>query len=447
MVSASAAAPSLADRALPPGPAWPSAVQLWHWVYRPDQLLERCAARFGDTFTLRFPRFPAMVVTCDPALVREVFGAPDRFAAGRANALLRPTLGDGSLMLLDGAAHVDERRRLLPGFQGPRVADLAEPIREAARRTLDRWPVGGEVVVHREMKRITRDVVLRAVLGLAPGHHADDVGAAIEHLVDVGNRPLFTATVDEDGHVRGRAWQAWLSGSPWSRLARAHRDVDHHLMPLIAARRAGDQGPDVASMLAAATDAAGAPLTDRAIRDELITLIVAGHKTTATALTWAVHHVARDPGLWDRLRAEVDAADPSGLDRAVDEAQRLHPALPLVLRQAVGPERLGAWALPAGARVAPSSWLAHRRAAAWPDPLRFDPERFRVRPAPELYFPFGGGARRCLGRAFAVFEMRAVLSELLLRRRLVVSPDHSPRVARRGITFGLADGLPVRVVG
>jgi cytochrome P450 len=427
-------------------------VQLYNWTYRPAQFLETCQARYGDTFTIRLPRFAPIVVVSRPVDVKQVFmGDPEQFAAGEANTMLKPALGGHSLLLLDGECHRVERKLLMPALHGERMQAYSGIIRDAARRVFgasdgaDAWPSDQYVSVHARMKQITRAVILKAVFGQEQGDGLQQLPELMDACVRFGHSPLFLAVVDQAGDIRASALQERTRFSPWSKFRRLHDAVDALLYREIARRRATPgQRQDVMSLLLTAKDEAGRPLDDEAVRDEMLSLLVAGHKTTAAALTWCIYRLLTEPRVYELVRQEVVQGQHDYLDRVIKESLRLNPTLPIVLRRLKSSQRIGEHDLPAGVLAAPAIHLVHRRADCWPDPERFNPDRFTSKVSPYKYFPFGGGPRRCIGMAFALHEMRIVVSELISSVVLELEPGYRARTVRSGITFVISDGLPAR---
>jgi cytochrome P450 len=424
------------DAALPPGPRAPRAAQMAAWLARPGWFAGECRARFGDTFTLRVEERPWVVVS-DPAAVRQVFTAPDDVMhGGEANMILRPTLGAHSVMLLDEAAHLHQRRLMLPAFHGDRLARYREIMVEATERAMTGWRVGEAVSLRPHAQAITLEVIVRAVFGVADGRPLERVRALLAELLDRLTRPrrLFLA--------------ASLGPHHPLMLALARRElvpVDAELHRLIRERRAARdlaERDDVLSMLMLARDEDGGGLSDAELRDELMTLLVAGHETTANSLAWVFERLARTPGGLDRV-----AGDDAYAEAAVRETLRLRPVIALVSRRLTRDVEIGGRRLPAGALVAPCILLVHRRPDIYPDPDAFRPERFLEQP-PGTYtwIPFGGGVRRCLGATFAQMELQVVLQTIARRVRLEAVGDPEP-ARRRAITLVPARGGEMRVVG
>ncbi len=433
---------------LPAGPAAPPLLQAMRWVQWPLPFMDECAARFGETFTLDLPAAPPIVMFTHPDAIRTIFtGDEDDLRAGEANFRLEPILGRHSLLILDGAEHLRERRLLQPPFHGDRMLAYGAVMRDIAAAAVERWPLGRPFALHPEMQGVTLDVILRTVFGMDEGPAKRELRAGLTDLLAIGSNPqLLLAAQQANGNGAGPA-----------RLFAARERVDRQLFAEIATRRAADvRGrPDILSLLVQATYDDGRPLEDQALRDELMTMLLAGHETTATALAWAVSHVLGHPDVQARVHAELDGAGPAPLDpqrvsrldyldAVCRETLRLTPIVPLVGRRLTRPMTIGGIDLPAGVVAAPCIYLAHRRPERWPEPERFRPERFlESKPTPYEFLPFGGGVRRCLGMAFALVEMKIVLAEVLSRVELRAAPGYQVRVVRRSVTLAPSEGMPV----
>jgi cytochrome P450 len=422
---------------LPPGPRAPALVQIGRWIVHPLRLLADCQRRYGDVFTWRALGDERFVIVGDPELIKQVLTAdPDTLLAGEGNAtLLEPMLGKHSLLTLDGAEHLRQRRLLLPAFHGERMHAFATVMREITEASLDTWPRHREFALHPMMQAITLDVILRTVFGLSSIERHDRLRATLVELLEIATNPwlLFPGILGLDPFK-----------IPWLRLTKLKRAVDDALYGIIAERRRQSAaGTDVLSMMLDARDEQGRAMTDVELRDELVTLLLAGHETTATSLAWTFDRLLMHPHVFDRLRAEIAADRDEYVDAVIRETLRVRPIVPLVGRVVAKPFQLGPWSLPVGTRVAPSIYLAGRRPDAYPDPERFMPERWLgVKPDPYTWLPFGGGIRRCIGMAFAQLEMRIVLQTIVPRANLRLV-DGPARVVRRGITLAPAGGTRV----
>jgi cytochrome P450 len=461
---------------LPPGP--PRSLRQWlTWITRPLDFLDEMGRRYGHTFAL--PDMlgrPPMIWVADPDLIREVFaGEPDDLHAGEANFIVEGILGSRSLLVLDGEEHRRERRLMMPPFHGERMRAYGHTMRGIADAAIDRWPLGSALSLLPEMQAITLDVILRTVFGLDEGPRLERLRELLRELLRRASHPLLFALSIAIGPVRLREWIAKgtrplaLFGGRWT-LSLAPLVPGHGLYDLLGAvdealyaeidrRRAQARDPrrdDVLSMLLEARDDLGRPMTDAQLRDEMMTLLLAGHETTAISLGWALHHLVANPEAMARLCAELAPLGRGGplepeavaaleyLDAVVKETMRLTPVVPLVGRVLKRPLTLGGWQLPSGVMVAPNIYLTHHRADLWPAPERFRPERFLERaPAPWEFFPFGGGVRRCLGAAFATYEMKIVIAEVVTRVSL---EEAAPvELERRGIMFAPSGGTRVVV--
>jgi cytochrome P450 len=381
------------------------------------------------------------VFLTDPDLVRQVFtGDPAVFHAGEGNAVLLPVVGKHSVLLLDDRAHMTQRKLLLPPFHGERMQRYGELMTEIARREIDSWSSGSPLRLLPRMQGVTLEVILRAVFGMQEGDRLDRMRAALVHLTDMSTAPKTMALLALIGPRRA---------SRASVVRREIDPVDELIFDEIRRRQADPdvaEREDILSLLVQATHEDGSPMSDAELRDELITLLVAGHETTATALSWTVERLARHPEVLARLREEIDAGEETYLDAVIKESLRLRPVLPVVVRRLTEPVEIGGYRLPKGASVTPCIYLLHRREDVYPESRRFRPERFLERPAGTYtWIPFGGGVRRCLGASFAVFEMKQVLSELIGRLELSAVDPAPERVRRRAITLTPGRGAEVLV--
>jgi cytochrome P450 len=407
------------------------------WVAQPLALLDTCQRRYGDVFSLRAPGGEKFVIVATPDLIKQVLAADtDVLLAGVGNAtLLEPMLGKHSLLTLDGREHLRQRRLLLPAFHGERMHAFASVMREITEASFERWPVGRPFALHPLMQSITLDVILKTVFGLAdsPAHRA--LRDLLVELLEVAANPWLLVP----GMLKVDPFRV-----PWLRITKLKRALDVALYAMIAERRSQPAGgSDVLAMMLEARDDAGRAMTDVELRDELVTLLLAGHETTATSLAWTFDQLLAHPRTFTRLADELAAGDDTYLDAVIRETLRVRPIVPLIGRHVAKPFQLGRWTIPAGNRIAPSIYLAGRNAAAYPAPERFEPERWiGVKPDPYTWLPFGGGTRRCIGMAFAQFEMRIVLQTVVPRARMHLA-DGAARVVRRGITLAPAGGTRV----
>jgi cytochrome P450 family 135 len=408
----------------------PRALQTAIWSRRAQWMLEQSRARFGSMFSLKIAYEGDWVIVSDPELVKQVFtGDPTVFHAGEGNQILRPILGDNSVLVLDEKPHISQRKLLLPPFHGERMQTYGEKMREIAAREIESWPSGSPYRLRPRMQAITLEIILETVFGVHGGARMEPLRRALREFLDLTTDPRLLAPVLMIGPERIRHVPAFRR-----RIER----VDELIASEIAERRAAPdlaERDDVLSLMVAARHEDGSPMSDAEIRDELLTLLVAGHETTATALAWAMERLTRHPSKLERLRDEVLAGEEAYLTATIQETLRLRPVIVIVIRKLTEPVQLGGWELPAGASVVPSIHLIHRDPEIYPEPHEFLPERFLDNP-PGTYtwIPFGGGIRRCLGAAFAQFEMAVVLRELVSRRDVQPSRPDPERPFRRAIT-------------
>jgi cytochrome P450 len=406
----------------------PSLLQAAFVTVSPYGWMLRRWRRFGDVFTSRFPIFGRVVYVADPALVKEVFaGDAETFHAGEANTLaLGDALGEHSLLTLDEERHMSQRKLLLPPFHGESVRRYAEVMAEATEREVAGWPVGREIELRPRMQAITLDVILRAVFGVREGERMDLFRERIPPLAETTSVLNWLPFMDRD-----------LGGiTPAARFRRALATVDELIYAEIADRRAapdGNQRDDVLSLLLRARHEEGSPMTDTELRDELMTLLTAGHETTATGLAWAFERLLRTPRVMERLTASLD--DDDYVDAVVKETLRVRPVIVDVARKLTRETELAGWRLPAGTLVLPAIAVLHARPDLYDSPEEFRPERW-LNGTPESYawIPFGGGVRRCIGASFAQVEMRTVLREVLRRVRLRAPTQRPERGVMRHVT-------------
>ncbi len=445
--------------AFPPGPPLPSLLQTALFASRPVEFLEQCHRRYGDCFTVDTLMFGREIEIVHPDLIREIFtGDPDVLRAGEANSILAPLLGTRSVLLLDGAEHVRQRKLLMPPFHGERMVSYAKTMLETTDRVIATWPAGGAQSLHPHMQRITLDIILRTVFGLDEGSHQGELHAALTRILDQQSRPLHAL------FTLPPLRRSFLGLTPWDSFLDATRTADDLIYGLIRRRRADARhtgGNDVLAMLLQARDEEGKGMTDGELRDELMTLLVAGHETTATMLCWAFDMVLGDAHVRARLQAELDAAGAAEdapdlatmarlpyLDATLKEVLRLRPVIPAVGRRTKAPIKLAGFDIPAGELLVPVALLTHRLPAYYPEPEAFRPERFLDnKPDPYAWLPFGGGARRCLGMAFSLYEMKIVLGRVLSRVALRKRTPAAAQVALRGFTVVPKGGTQVVVEG
>jgi len=417
----------IASTALPPGPRLPQWVQLIVFMRYWAQFVTACRRRYGKVFTIRAAMAPPMVYVSDPAEIKKVFaGDPSIFHAGEANAMLGGLLGDTSVLVIDDDVHRERRRLMLPPFHRDAVARQAGLMAEIAATNIAGWSVGRPCAVAPKMSEITLEVILRTVIGASDPARLAALRAVMPKLLNVGLWASFAIARPE--LQRRRLWRA---------LRDRMQEADRLLYAEIAERRADPnlaERTDVLAMLVRATEEDGRALSDRELRDQLMTLLVAGHDTTATGLSWTLERLTRHPTILDKAVQAADAEDSAGdeyLDAVAKETLRIRPVVFDVGRALKEPVELAGYQLPAGVMVVPAIGLVHSDSQVYPDAERFDPDRMvGANLSPTTWFPFGGGNRRCLGATFAMVEMRVVLREILRRVELATTtaPSETQRV-------------------
>lgn len=413
--------------ALPRGPRLPPLALTLVWALAPTWVMDQCARRYGDTFTLTFgPSGRKLVMLSDPAAVKAVFTAPPEVAPSAAGGSpIAPVMGPSSVITLTGPEHMRQRKLLLPPFHGERMREYEDVIVQATRRSMAEWPLGEPMKLSQRTRAITLEVILRAVFGV----EAERMGAlreAIGGLLTPAQTPMLLLA----------AIRRPVEARPTGAFGRALDHLDEVIYAEIARRRAQQdlgERADILSLLLLARDEDGQAMTDQELRDELVTLLLAGHETTATAVAWAVERLVRHPAKLARLVAEIDAGEADEYMQAViSETLRVRPVVPMVVRVLQEPLEVGGRELPAGARVVPSIYLTNRNPGVYEAPTEFRPERFLDK-APETFswIPFGGGIRRCIGASFATLEMKLILQTVLGELAPSV-PTRGGRLWRKG---------------
>ena len=428
---------------LPPGPRAPSWLQTMRWWTRPIPFFERCRARYGRRFTVRLVASPPFVMLADPDEVKQVFTAPaEVLHPGSGARILEPLIGRNSVILLDEDAHLAQRRLMLPAFHGEQVARLTEVMAEVAVAEVGGWPRGEPVALHPRLQALTLEVILRTVFGLDEGARLDRLREHMRAMLAVGANPVsLLPPMQRDLGPR----------SAWGRFLRTRAQADAELFALIEERRRdGAQRDDVLSLLLAARHEDGSPMTPQELRDELMTLLVAGHETTASQLAFTFERLVRTPAVLTRLTEQVAGADGDAyLTATMQESLRRRPVLPNAAPRLVMEEtEVGGRRYPAGVCLVPNAYLVHHDPAIYPDPYAFRPERFLEQsPGTYTWIPFGGGRRRCLGAAFAMVEMKVVLRAVLERAAPRLAGDRRLELSRRrSITLSPREGAEVVLI-
>ncbi|MFF0373660.1 cytochrome P450 [Actinoplanes missouriensis] len=434
-------APSPSRQApLPPGiprrvPAIALTVLLSRFQHLLMPLLHR---RYGDLFHMRVFPEGDVVQMCDIEQIKQVFSGPASvFHAGEGNIALKPIMGEHSVLVTDEDVHLRARKLLMPAFNGAALRGYRTMMTDVAEAEADTWRAGRPFSAHDRMRALTFEIILRVVFGVSEGPRLDELRALLLSVTQIGTLQVL-------------AWQSprLYRFGPWRALAEKEQRSNELLLDEIRERRTA---PD----LAARTDvlsklltvpADGSPMSDQELRDQLITLLLAGHETTATALAWAFHELAHDPARLDRATAAADTGDDAYLEAVVKEAMRLRPVVSEVGRKLTEPVEIGGYRIPAGWTVMPSIQLVHQDSRHYDDPGEFRPERFLGADAPAsgAWFPFGGGVRRCLGAGFSLIEATVVLRVIL--SRFTITPDRPRRESARPHTIGVVPARGSRIV-
>ena len=434
----------------PPGSRLPGIAQGIRYARDPIGFFVELHRRHGDVFSVRFPYFGNVTYVVDPAVVKEVFtGSAERFHAGEANAsVLEPQLGPHSVLTLDEDEHLRQRKLLLPPFHGERVLRYGDVMRKVTERDMATWPVGEPFALRDHTERITLAVILHAVFGV---RDSERFAAASKLTGDFVRASHLITSFPMLRRNLGRF-------SPWERFKAARAALDEFIYAEIRARRAelagdSDNGgdatgdaerDDVLSLLLQATDEHGDAMTDREVRDELVTIVGAGHETTATALAWAMERLLRTPRAMTSLRESLAQGEDEYLDATIKETLRIRPVIVDVARKLTADTEVGGYRLEGGTFVLPAIAAMHFREDIYPESHEFRPERFLDGGAETyVWIPFGGGVRRCIGAAFAQYEMRVVL-RAFVERAALRAPDPAPEKLKiRNITLAPSRGARV----
>jgi cytochrome P450 family 135 len=425
---------------MPPEQSSRPAAQTMRWMFRPIEFLEEGQKRYGDIFGIRFIGFHTpLYFTSDPAAAKAVYANSRNTLPPGRGATLEPVMGSRSILLLEGKEHLARRKLMLPPFHGERMRAYESVITEVVTREIDSWKPGEPFRIHPRMQSVTLEVIMRAVFGVTDPQRLDRMRDALSVLLRQTASPAM--------QLIGLASQRLGRFGPWGRFEKNLARVDERIHEEISARRSDpelESREDILSMLIVARFEDGSAMSDGEMRDQLVTLLLAGHETTATALAWTFDLLLRHPQVIDRLQAEIDEGRDEYLRAVITESLRLRPVIPIAGRRLVEETEIDGYALPAGTDISPSIYLTHMRPDLYPEPRSFKPERF-LEDGPETYswIPFGGGVRRCLGAAFAEFEMRIVLREVLGRCNLRAVSDRPEGVKHRNITLSPKRGTPV----
>ncbi len=416
--------------------------QTLRWSFRPLPFMQEARARYGDSFSVKFLTFERpMVMISDPAAIKALYTEREHGLPPGRDIILKPILGARSLLLLEGADHLAHRKLMLPAFHGERMRSYEPLVEEIVDAEIDSWPLHEEFAIHPRMQAITLEVILRVVFGVADGPRLEKLRVVLTKVL--------AETASPSAQLIALASRRFGGRGPWVKFERQLKEADELLYAEIAEHRRRDdleERDDMLSALILARFEDGEGMTDTDLRDQLMTLLLAGHETTATALAWTFDLLLRHPEPLQRLRDSLEAGEDDYMRATISESLRLRPVVPLAGRRLAEELSVDGLTLPAGTDVTPAIWLAHTRPDVYPEPFAFKPERF-LEDAPDTYawIPFGGGIRRCIGAAFAEFEMRIVLREVLTRCELRKADPAPEKIGRRNITLSPRAGTPVVV--
>ncbi len=415
-------------------------MQTLKWSFRPLPFMQECRERYGDAFSVKFATFERpMVMISDPAAIKALYTERSHGLPPGRDVVLTPIVGPHSLLVIEGADHLAHRKLMLPPFHGERMRSYEPLVEEIVEREIDSWPLGEQFAIHSRMQAITLEVILRVVFGVADGER-------LQRLREVLTRVL-EETASPFAQLIGLASRRFGGSGPWAKFEKQLKAADELLYAEIAEHRARggfEERDDMLSLMMQARFEDGSEMSDEDLRDQLMTLLLAGHETTATALAWTFDLLLRHAEPLQRLRDSLEDGEEDYLRATISESLRLRPVVPLAGRRLSVDLETDDLHLPAGTDVTPAIWLAHTRAESYPEPFAFRPERFLESP-PDTYswIPFGGGIRRCIGAAFAEFEMRIVLREVLTRCELHKASSAPEKIGRRNITLSPRAGTPV----
>ncbi len=411
---------------------------MW-WLLREHDLLERCRRRYGDVFSLNAWPFGSIVMVGDPREAKRIFtGDPSVLHAGEGNSFTLPVAGPESILLLDEQRHMERRKLMLPPFHGERLGVYGESIEQLADEEIDRWSPGEEFPIHPAMQAITLRVIMRVVLGVEDARRAAELERLLPKLIH--SPALLWPILQRDLGAR----------SPWRRFLALRDRVDGLLYQEIERKRNDpklSEREDILSLLIQARDEHDHEMSDGELRDQLVTLLLAGHETSATALAWSFERLVRNQAVLARLQDTLAQGEEDYLECVIKETLRSRPVVGVAMRRLTATTALGRYTLPADTLLCVSTILMHTHPDIYPEPQRFRPERFEDKHnEPYTWIPFGGGIRRCLGASFATLEMKIVLRRVLERFELSAPRSKPEAPRRRFITYAPEHGARVRLL-
>ncbi len=427
-----------------------------NWIADPLGFQERCSQKYGDIFTMKLGGLGSLVVIGNPQAIQDIFSQDSKFDMGRGNALAEPLLGQNSLMLMDGERHRRERKLLMPPFHGERLHAYAKQICLITEQVASQWQVGQTFVARTTMQKISLEVIIQIVFGLSEGERYQQLKPLLTDWINMTDSPLRSSMLFF--RFLQKDWGAW---TPWGRMKQRQRQIHNLLQEEIEERRTrrNEEGADILSLMMAARDENGQAMTNEELRDELLSILFAGHETTATTLAWAFYQIHRQPNVREKLLQELDSLEENSspmeiaqlpyLSAVCKETLRMYPVLPGIFPRITKlPVNIAGYLFDTETILLPTIYLVHYREDLYPNAQQFKPERFIERQySPSEYFPFGGGSRRCLGYALAQLEMSLVLATILSKYQLTLAEDKPVKSQRRGFTLAPIGGVRMVMTG
>jgi len=440
-----------------PTPPW---LQLINWISDPIEFQQKYSQRYGDIFSMQLSGIGSSVIIGNPKAIQELFNQDSKFDIGRANDLAEPLIGKNSLMLMDGDRHRRERKLLMPSFHGEKIQVYAKQIIDITEKIANQWKIGESFIVRSTMQKVSLEIILQVVFGLSEGERYEQLKPLLTDWLDMTDSPLrssmlFLKFLQKD-------WGTW---TPWGKMKQRQQQVYDLLQAEIEEKRikikeqTDNQNNDVLSLMMAVQDENSQPMTDEELKDEMITILFAGHETTATTLSWAFYQIYQNPDVIEKLQLELKnlGENPNPLEIAklpylsavCQETLRMYPVLPVLFpRIAKSPIKIAGIEFDAETIFMPSVYLVHYREDLYPNPQQFQPQRFLEKQySPCEYFPFGGGSRRCLGYALAQLEMKLVIATVLSKYQLASLDQQPVKIQRRGFTLAPTGGVKMVMKG
>ncbi|MEM7580175.1 MAG: cytochrome P450 [Mastigocoleus sp.] len=428
----------------------PAFTQRLQWLFNPLPLMETCFQKYGDSFTLQLIGGRNFAFFSNPQAIKEVFElSEDKFDAGKGSNILVPLLGEQSVIIIDGKDHQKQRKLLTPPFHGDRMKSYGEIISNTTQEVINKLQIGEAFEVRSLTQSISLKVIVKAVFGITEGERYEQIQKLLYSILEISGSTLGTI------FLFYRFLQQDLGNwSPWGKFLRLREQIDKLIYTEIQERRdnSDTSRSDILSLMMSARDEDDQPMTDKQLRDELMTLLFAGHETTASALVWALYWIHALPSVHTKLLAELDNSNDSKdisnitklpyLNAVCNETLRIYPIAPIVFPRILkSPVKILDYEFPAGYVLAPCIYLTHHQPDLYPESQKFKPERFLERQFTQYEFiAFGGGTRRCIGRAFAMFEMKLVLTTILKNIELKLTENADVKPIRRGITIAPSSG-------